>query len=197
MNVSLPKRFSTASQPQTAARHGDRQNAARRHAGTRAPVLGIPVVAERVELLDRGAGRRHAAGIQHIDLVFLGDIDDGEQIAGDADIHGLDHIEHRGRRHGRIDGVAAVLQHLQARLRGQRLTGRDHAVLRHDFGAALRRPAFGAIAADRAAKGGLRRGFAALHLRRLCKCRTEWNTEHQGNGINGFLHWQPGCRANF
>ena len=42
-------------------------------------------------------------------------------------------------RDGGVDGVAALPQDLEARLRRQRIAGRDHAVAREHLGAALRR----------------------------------------------------------
>jgi hypothetical protein len=49
-----------------------------------------------------------------------------------------------------------MLKYLQSNLSSQRLTGHDHSMLRHDLGAALRRPSFGARAAHRATKRRLR-----------------------------------------
>jgi hypothetical protein len=79
--------------------------------------------------------------------MVLGDVDQGEQVAAHADHHGFHQIESGSRRYGRIDGVTALLQNLQADLRRQRLTGYHHAMLRHDLRTSLGEPALGTVAA--------------------------------------------------
>ena len=46
---------------------------------------------------------------------------------------GLDEAHHRIGGDGRVDRVAAALEHLHPRLRGQRLVRGDNAVFRGDF----------------------------------------------------------------
>ena len=74
------------------------------------PQFSGSLVAECVETLERGAARRHAAGVERVELVFLSDIDDREQVAADPDVHRLDQVEHGGGRDRGIDGVAALHQ---------------------------------------------------------------------------------------
>ena len=99
------------------------------------------------------AGRRHAAGVEHMQLAILGGVDDDEEIARQADIHRFDKVQHRGGRHCRVHRIAAAAQNLQTRFRRQRLAGGHHAIAGHGLGAALRHPAFGAVAAHRFAEG--------------------------------------------
>jgi len=142
--------------------HRCRQNTGRRHPGARAPVRRIPRIAKLVHMRQRLPARRLSAGIQGVELVLLRDVDDGEQVAANSDVHRLDQTQHRGSGHGGIDGVAASLQDVQARLCGQRLARGHHTVAAHDFGSMLREPPFRPIALDGAAPGGLR-----LHTARL------------------------------
>ena len=86
-------------------------------------------------------------------LMVLGSVDDGEHVACQAHIHGLHQVQHRGGCDGSIHRVAALAQNLKAGLRRQRLAGGDHAVARHHFRAALRQPAFGAVARHGLAEG--------------------------------------------
>jgi len=136
-------------------RDRDRQYAVDRHSGARSPTARVPPVTERIEVLDGGAGGRLAARVQHVQLAFPGDIDHREQIAADADHHRFDHVQHRGRGDGRIDGVAAASQYFQSGLCRERLAGHDDAMLGHQLGAPLARPSLGAIAACAGAEGRL------------------------------------------
>jgi hypothetical protein len=77
--------------------------------------------------------------------MILGDVDHGEQVAAHADHHGFHQIESGSRRYRCIDGVAALLQDLQADLCRQRLTGDNHAVLSHDLRTSLGGPALGTV----------------------------------------------------
>ena len=60
-------------------------------------------------------------------------VDDGKQIAADPVHVRLDETHHGIGRDGRVHGVAAALEHLNASARGQRLAGGDDAVLRGDL----------------------------------------------------------------
>src|SRR5580693_9914169 len=102
------------------ARHCNRQDAVARHAGAGAEIRGVGAIAERVEMVERGAARRHAARVQGVELVLLGDVDDGEEIAREAGIHRLNYIERGRGRHRSVDGIAALHQDLEAGLRGER-----------------------------------------------------------------------------
>ncbi len=59
-----------------------------------------------------------------------------ERVAAQAVHHGLGDVDHRGHGDCRVRGVAAVFQHLQADLSGERLAGGDHTVGRTRSGAA-------------------------------------------------------------
>ena len=147
------------------SRHRDRQDAVARHAGAGPPVLGIPGVAERIHARERLSGRRLPARVQGVELVLLRDVNDGEQVAGDADVHRFDEVEHRSGRDRGIDRVAASLQDVEPHLGGKRLARRHHAIPRHDFRASLREPAGRSIAGDRGAPRRLRRRVAGRHGR--------------------------------
>jgi hypothetical protein len=101
-----------------------------------------------------------AARVQGVELVLLGDVDDGEEIAREAGIHRLNYIEHGRGRHRSVDGIAALHQDLEAGLRGERLARGDHAVLGHHLGAPLGGPTIGPIAPHGVAGWGLRVGVA-------------------------------------
>src|SRR5262249_59847683 len=91
---------------------------------------------------ERGVSRRHAAGVEGIDLLVLRHIDDGEYVRRDPGAAWLYEIEHRRRRHCGVDSITALAHDLQASLRGQRLASRDHAVGRHHFASPLSPPPF-------------------------------------------------------
>ena len=77
-------------------------------------------------------GRRRVCGaagrVEAVDFFRFRVVDNREQIAADAVHARLDDREDRRRRDGRVNGVAAVLQHLQPCRRCERLAGRNHAV---------------------------------------------------------------------
>src|SRR6202042_474029 len=131
LKLSLPKRLSASSQPQAAPGNCNRQDAVARHAGAGPEIRGVGAIAERVEMVERGAARRHAARVQGVELVLLGDVDDGEEIAREAGIHRLNYIEHGRGRLRSVDSIAALHQNLGAGLRDERLARGDHAVLGH------------------------------------------------------------------
>ena len=60
-------------------------------------------------------------------------VDDRKQIAADAVHVRLDETHHGVGRDGRVDRVAAALEHLHASARRQRLTGGDDAEFRGDL----------------------------------------------------------------
>ena len=91
--------------------------------------------AARSEELNIGGGGREAAAVETRKLARLGCVDQGEHVATRSGHHGLDDGECGGGRDGGVNGVPALLQDAQARLRGQRLAGRDHAVAGDDGGA--------------------------------------------------------------
>ncbi len=72
--------------------------------------------------------RRPAAGVQSIEFVGFGIVDDDEQIAADAVHHRGDHAHHGVGGDGGIDSVAAVFEDLHPGLRGQRGFGGYDAV---------------------------------------------------------------------
>ena len=147
------------------AGYRDFQDAARRHSRSGRPVGGVPRVPERVHALEGRTGWRLAARVQCVQLVFAGDVDDREQVAGRADVHRLDDAEHRRGGDGSVNRVAALLQDVEPSLRGERLAGGDHSVARHHLRAPLQGPAFGSITRHGAAPRRGRRGVAGLHRR--------------------------------
>ena len=159
----MPKRFSTASQPHAAP-------------GTvtgKIPCEGMPEPGpqlfgshrypEPIETLDGGSRRRRAAGVQDIEPLVFGDVDEREQVAAHTDHHGFHQIESGSRGHRCIDGVAALFQYLQADLCRQRLTGDHHAMLSHDLRASLSRPALGTVASKALAERRLDPFVARCH----------------------------------
>ena len=120
-------------------------------------------------MFERGAGRRDAAGVEGVELSFLGDVDDCEQVGGEAGALRFHDVEHGGRCHRGIDGIAAAHHDLQPGLRRQRLARGDDPMRGHDLGAALRRPTFGAVATN----GGTGRGlwFAVADRQRRLSLR--------------------------
>ena len=119
-NGFVPNFVRSSSQPST-------------HPGT--DQLSGPRVGDLVEpaVLEEFAGvacsGAPAAGVEAVELLRLRVPDDGEQVAADAARHRL-HEAHRGvGGDGRVDGVAAVLQHVEPDLRGERVAGGDHAVV--------------------------------------------------------------------
>ena len=86
----------------------------------------------RREDVGRGGICRSPARVQHVQLPAFRVVHDGEQIAADAVHRRLDDGEHGGRRNRGVDGVAAVLQHLEAGGGGERLARGDHAAAAHD-----------------------------------------------------------------
>ena len=126
------------------ARHGNSENAARWHARTQRPVLGILAIAQFGKSLRRRAGGGGASGVEGVKFLFLRYPDDHEQIAGDAGAERFDYAQHRHCRHRRVHRIPTLAQDGEPDLGGQRLAGGDHAVARNHLGPALRRPAFGA-----------------------------------------------------
>ena len=100
------------------ARHVDRERTSARHLREAAPL----------ELFRRRRVGGAPGRIEAVDLLGLRVVDDRQQVAADAVHARLDDREHRGGGDRGVDRVAAVLQHLEARRRCQRLAGRDHAV---------------------------------------------------------------------
>ena len=100
------------------ARHCHRQDAGARHAR---------LVALRVRIRRRRVCGS-PAGVQRPQRLRLRVVDDGEEVAADAGHRRLDDREHSGGRDRGVNRVAAVLKHLQAGRRGQRLARCDHPV---------------------------------------------------------------------
>ncbi len=91
------------------------------------------VVAERLPGLRVGEHRRRARGravlaaVNGHHLVGLGQVDHHEAAAARTGDERDGHAQRAGRRHGGVDGVAAVLQRVDARLAGIGVHGRDRA----------------------------------------------------------------------
>src|SRR5205085_5294712 len=82
------------------------------------------------EELGRPARRRAAAGVEGVQFLVLGDVDEREEIAADARVVLRGDVEHGAGRDGGIDGVAALLEDVDAGLSRQRIARRDDAVAR-------------------------------------------------------------------
>ena len=76
--------------------------------------------------------RGPAAGVQAVELVFLRHVHQREQVSADSAPGRLHHSGGRVGGDGRIDGIAAALEDLHSRGRGERLAGGDDAVARGD-----------------------------------------------------------------
>ena len=87
-------------------------------------------VGQSLRVVEVGSGRGGCppGGVQPVQLLVLRRVVDRFHVAADPGALRLHEPEHRRRRNGGVRGVAAVLQHLQARLRSKRLAGCDHAV---------------------------------------------------------------------
>ncbi len=72
--------------------------------------------------------RRAARAVEAVELVFLRDVHDGEQVAADAVGDGFHQAEGGVGGDGGVDGVAAALEHVEARLAGRRDARADHPV---------------------------------------------------------------------
>ena len=64
---------------------------------------------------ERCSTRCLAAGVELIDLVLFRDVDDRKQVATDADIGGVGHIEGRCGRDSGVDGIATLHENSRAR----------------------------------------------------------------------------------
>src|SRR4029453_9627180 len=84
--------------------YGDRQLAAIRHR----------VELATFELLEGCGRRRAAAGVHRAVALRLRVVDDREEVSADAVHRGLDDGEDGRRGDGRVDGIAALLEHAQA-----------------------------------------------------------------------------------
>ncbi len=76
--------------------------------------------------------RRRLAAVERLHLLAV--VIHQERAAADARRLRLDEREHQLRRDGRVDRRAALLQHLVARLDGQRIRGRHHVLARRPAG---------------------------------------------------------------
>ena len=128
---------------------------------------------------ERQPRRRYSTGVELVDLLFFGDIDEREEITAHADICRIGNTERRRCGDGRINGIAPLLEDPQTGLRRERLNGAHDAVPRHHLRAALLEPSFRSIASDGLA-GRRHRSFRAnLRGRRLSKC--EARIEYERN----------------
>ena len=125
------------------ARHTDRERAAQRNA----------IDVTLLKLLEGCRGWRATAGVESVDRLRFGVVEEGKEIAADP-VHRRFHDRQDGGGGDRgVDGVAAGLQHLEAGRRGERLTGGDGAVARHD---------------DRSRRPRIRRRPVTWQLRNQC-----------------------------
>ena len=108
------------------AGHGDRMG---RLLGDRRDALTVEPLGPR----RRG---RPPGAVVGDDLLGPAGRDQGEAVAADPGRLGLDHALHRAGGHRGVHRVAAGLEHLDRRQRGERMGGRRHAVEAVDIGAA-------------------------------------------------------------
>ena len=113
--------------PCDSTRHSDGMDAALRHAS------GIPAL-EKLRRQPRG---RPSAGVHAVQLPGLL-AHDRKQIAADAAHHRADDTHHRVGGNSRVDGMAALREHLGAGLRCQRVFRGDDATRGDDDGTPLR-----------------------------------------------------------
>ena len=102
------------------------------HGPVERPGIGYVVVPQPGIVFDRRRVGRPAAGVEAGQLAALRLPDDGEQVPADAAGHGFHHAEGRVDGDGGVDGVAARLEDVDARLGGQGLARGHHAAGRHD-----------------------------------------------------------------
>src|SRR2546421_6381159 len=82
----------------------------------------MDLIAERVHMGERQTGGGDSAGIELINLLLFCDIDDGKQIASDAHVCRIGHIERRRGRDSGINSIASLLENPQPRLRDRKST---------------------------------------------------------------------------
>ena len=111
------------------ARHRDAEDPAG-HVGAVAPIDAVPLVPEIVVVLQGRARRRLPARVQRVKLLVLRDIDDGEEIAGDPDVHRLHQIQRRRGCDRGVNRVAALHEDAKSHLGRQRLARRPGDVAR-------------------------------------------------------------------
>ena len=87
--------------------------------------------AGRQHALAREQRRGEAAGVEPGQRLAA-EGDDGEAVPAHAVVCGIDDRQRRGHGQGGVHGVSALVQDLQAGLRGQRVGGGDHAPVRVD-----------------------------------------------------------------
>jgi hypothetical protein len=112
----------------------------------------------RRKMLRRGAGGRAAACVQGDELLFLCNPRYDEHVAANPGAFRFEEVHNRCGRNGRVEGIAALFQNLQACLGRQWLTGSDHTIARENLRSRLSKPTTSAIAANRCeirAVGGL------------------------------------------
>ena len=99
---------------------------ARRRDRFRAPPVLCVVRRRGTEHLRIQRSGHPAAGVKEPRLFFFGVVEDEGPVAADAAHHRLDDTEGGGNGNGRIEGVAALREDLQTRLRRQRVCRADH-----------------------------------------------------------------------
>ena len=111
-----------AREPLDLARHGDRQAAAQREARDHLAVAQVHV--------RPGGSRCGLAEIDHVILACLAVVDHSEAAAADAARGRVHDAGGKNRRDGGVDGVAAVLEYLDACLGGELVLCGNHAARR-------------------------------------------------------------------
>ena len=159
---SRPNRLTASAQPASAP--GVATDEIAGHVGAVGGVV-VQVAGDRVEHVRLRRERHHGVVVEERHVAGPA-IPNGEEARPERrDHHRLDHRQREQGRHGRVDGVAAVEQHLDAGRRCQRVIGGDHRPGCHHFLLVRRRhrvpPACPKIA------GGCRPAKLALQARRM------------------------------
>ena len=123
-----------------------------------------------MKLLERRGRGRASARVEAVHVLALRVVDDREQVAADAVHRRLDDGEDRGRGDGGVDGVAALLQHLQAGGGRERLAGGDRAVACHHDRARRARVRRGPVAGELRSQGGAASTIVRTVKARMAHC---------------------------
>jgi hypothetical protein len=109
-----------------------RDRAGHAHGEVAVGAQALDDVAVLVEVhVGRGGQRRLLAEVEE-GLAAVGQLHGHEAAAAEVARGGVHHRQRIAHGHGRIDGVAAALEHVDADLAGQVLRAHDHAVLGRD-----------------------------------------------------------------
>ena len=103
------------------------------HAGGKEPGAGHEVEPFLAVMRNRCAGRRRPLAADHFGFAALHIVENHRHVAAGAVEMRLDHLQRERRRHGGVEGIAALLQRRHADRRGDPVRGRDDAERALDF----------------------------------------------------------------